>query len=115
MSDNAVCRTAPATPGLLNIQFHCTYYLGRVSLDGVEDVDEDEEDGDEQAHPAGDALGVDEEADPADHHEQAGGEVEGDDVETHFPGKHQLEAGNTATRKQLQVTVGGLKKREILG
>ena len=74
------------------------FYLGWVSLDGVEDVDEDEEDGDEETHPARDALGVDEEADPADDDEEAGGEVEGDDVEAGFPGQHQLEASNTATK-----------------
>ena len=76
------------------------FYLGWVSLDGVEDVDEYEEDGDEETHPARDALGVDKEADPADDDEEAGGEVEGDDVEADFPGQHQLEASNTATSKR---------------
>ena len=80
------------------------FYLGWVSLDGVEDVDEDEEDGDEETHPARDALGVDKEADPADDDEEAGGEVEGDDVEADFPGQHQLEASNTATSKQVSNT-----------
>ena len=80
------------------------FYLGWVSLDGVEDVDEDEEDGDEETHPARDALGVDKEADPADHDKEAGREVEGDDVEADFPGQHQLEASNTATSKQVSNT-----------
>ena len=78
------------------------FYLGWVSLDGVEDVDEDEEDGDEETHPARDALGVDKEADPADDDEEAGGEVEGDDVEADFPGQHQLEASNTETKSSQQ-------------
>ena len=78
------------------------FYLWWVSLDGVEDVDEDEEDGDEETHPAGDALGVDKEADPADHDEEAGREVEGDDVEADFPGQHQLEASNTETKSSQQ-------------
>ena len=36
--------------------------LWTVGLYGVVDVDEDQEDGDQQGHPAGDDLGVDQEA-----------------------------------------------------
>ena len=59
--------------------------LGRVGLDRVVDVDEDEEEGDQHGHPARDHLGVDQEADPGDDHEEAGGEVVGDDVRHHMP------------------------------
>ena len=57
------------------------------------DVDEDEEEGDEHGHPAGDHLGVDEEADPGDDDKEAGGEVVGDDVEAHLAREDDLEAG----------------------
>ena len=36
------------------VQFGC--HLWRVGLDGVEDVDEDKEDGDEESHPTRDHL-----------------------------------------------------------
>ena len=74
-------------------------HLRRVRLDGVEDVDEDEEDGDEEAHPAGDALRVDEEGDPADDDEEGGGEVVGDHVEGHLPRQHQLKPSNAEVQQ----------------
>ena len=64
--------------------------LGDVGGDGVEDVDEDEEHGDEQRHPAGHDVGGDEEADPGDDDEHAGGEVARDDVVRHLPPQRQL-------------------------
>ena len=39
-----------------------TVYLGTVGLNGVMNVDEDEEDGDQQRHAARDDLGVHQEA-----------------------------------------------------
>ena len=57
------------------------------------DVDEDEEEGDQHRHPAGDHLGVDQEADPGDDDEQSRREVVGDDVEAHLAGEDDLEAG----------------------
>ena len=55
-------------------------HLWSVGGDSVEDVDEDEEEGDEERHAAGDDVRGDEEGDPGDHDEEAGGEVVGDDV-----------------------------------
>ena len=54
--------------------------LRGVWVDVVEDVDEDEEESDEERHAAGHDVGGDEEADPGHHHEQARGQVVGDDV-----------------------------------
>ena len=54
--------------------------LRGVGVDVVEDVDEDEEESDEERHAARHDVGGDEEADPGDHHEQARGQVVGDDV-----------------------------------
>ena len=45
--------------------------LGGVSVDIVEDVDEDEEEGDEQRHAARDDVGWDEEGDPGDQDKEA--------------------------------------------
>ena len=66
--------------------------FGDLAGDAVEDVDEAEEDGDEDSHAAGDALGRHEEADPGDDDEHAGGEVVGDDVERHLASQRQLES-----------------------
>ena len=46
-------------------------HLGGVGGDGVEDVDEDEEEGDEERHPAGDDVHRDEEGNPGDNHNQS--------------------------------------------
>ena len=46
-------------------------HLGGVGGDGVEDVDEDEEEGDEEGHPARDDIHRDEEGDPRNNHKQA--------------------------------------------
>ena len=46
-------------------------HLWSVGGDGVEDVDEDEEEGDEERHPAGDDVHRNEEGDPGDNHEQS--------------------------------------------
>ena len=46
-------------------------HLGGVGGDGVEDVDEDEEEGDQEGHPAGDDVHRDEEGDPGDNHKQS--------------------------------------------
>ena len=43
--------------------------------DAVEDVDEDEEEGDQEPHPARHHLGLDQEADPAGHHEHEARQV----------------------------------------
>ena len=67
--------------------------LWRVGLDGVVDVDEDEEEGDQHRHPAGDHLWVDQEADPRDDDEQSRWEVVGDDVEAHLAREDDLKAG----------------------
>ena len=45
------------------------------SPDTVEDVDEDDEEGDEERHPAGDDLGLDGEGHPRDHDEHQAGQV----------------------------------------
>ena len=66
--------------------------LGDLVGDAVEDVDEAEEDGDEDRHPAGDTLGRHEEADPGHDDEHAGGEVVGDDVEGHLASQCQLKS-----------------------
>ena len=58
------------------------------------DVDEDEEEGDQHGHPAGDHLGVDQEADPGDDDEQSRREVVGDDVEAHLAREDDLEASS---------------------
>ncbi len=47
-----------------------TLGLRGVGGDGVEDVDQHEEERDEEGHPAWDHLRGDHEADPRDHHEQ---------------------------------------------
>ena len=48
-----------------------TFHLWGVGGYGVEDVDEDEEEGDEERHPAGDDVHRDKEGDPGDNHEQS--------------------------------------------
>ena len=45
--------------------------LGGVSVDIVEDVDKDKEEGDEQRHAARDDVGWDEEGDPGDQDKEA--------------------------------------------
>ena len=60
-------------------------HLGYVGGDGVEDVDEDEEDGDEQRHPAGDDGRRHQEGDPGDDDEHARREVVRDDVVGDLP------------------------------
>ena len=47
------------------------FHLWGVGGDGVEDVDEDEEEGDEEGHPAWNDVHRDEEGDPGNNHEQA--------------------------------------------
>ena len=42
-------------------------YLGRISGDVVEDVDENEEEGDEERHPTGNDVWRDEEGNPRHH------------------------------------------------
>ena len=53
---------------------------GRPLADAVEDVDQDEEEGDEKRHPAGHDLRLDEEGHPRDDDEHAGGQVDLDEV-----------------------------------
>ena len=65
--------------------------FGDLAGDAVEDVDEAEEDGDEDSHAAGDALGRHEEADPGHADEHHGGEVVGDDVVRHLAPQRHLE------------------------
>ena len=48
-----------------------TFCLGRVGGDGVEDVDQDEEERDEERHPPGDDIRRNHEADPGHHHKQS--------------------------------------------
>ena len=86
--------------------------LGRVGLDRVVDVDEDEEEGDQHGHPARDHLGVDQEADPGDDHEEAGGEVVGDDVEAHLAREDDLEAGRAVVHPDRHV-VGVLRPQRL--
>ena len=78
-------------------------HLRGVCLDGVVDVDEDEEECDQHRHPPGDHLGVDQEADPGDAHEEAGGEVVGDDVKAHLAREDQLEARRGVVHPQRHV------------
>ena len=46
-------------------------HLGGVGGDGVEDVDQDEEEGDQEGHPTGDHVHRDQERDPRHDHKQA--------------------------------------------
>ena len=68
--------------------------LGDVGGDGVEDVDEDEEHGDEESHPAGHILRGDEEADPGHQHEHGRGQVPRDQVVGDLPPQHHLKPGH---------------------
>ena len=68
--------------------------LGDVGGDGVEDVDEDEEHGDEESHAAGHILRGDEEADPGHQHEHGGGQVPRDQVGGNLPPQHHLKPGH---------------------
>ena len=54
-------------------RWYCRHALsvGRDGSDVVEDVDEDEEEGDQQRHPPGHNLGRDQEAHPRGYHEQS--------------------------------------------
>ena len=52
-----------------------TFCLGRVGGDGVEDVDQDKEERDEERHPPGDDVRRNHEADPRHHHKQACGSM----------------------------------------
>ena len=47
------------------------FHLWGVGGYGVEDVDEDKEEGDEEGHPAGDDVHGDKEGNPGDNHEQS--------------------------------------------
>ena len=62
-----------------------------VAGDAIEDVDKDEEDSDEDGHPARNTLRRHEEADPGDNDEHTGGEVVGHNVVGHLPVQRQLE------------------------
>ena len=68
--------------------------LGDVGGDGVEDVDEDQEHGDQQRHAPGHILRGDEEADPGHQHEHGGGQVPGDQVGGNLPPQHHLKPGH---------------------
>ena len=48
-----------------------TFSFRCVSSDGVEDVDKDEKESDEERHPAGDHVGGDDETDPGHNNEQS--------------------------------------------
>ena len=65
-----VLRKAVRTEALILLWWWnlCVWY---AAGDGVEDVDEDEEQGHQQVHPPGDEVGRDEEAGPRDDNEQA--------------------------------------------
>ena len=61
--------------GVDSIQFGQT--RGRsIGPNRVKDIDEDQEEDDEERHPPGDDLGVDDEADPWDENEEAAGNVD---------------------------------------
>ena len=60
--------------------------------DGVEDVDQDQEDGDEEGHPARNDFRGDEEADPGDDDEHSGWKVVGDDVVRDLALERQFES-----------------------
>ena len=61
-----------------------TFCFGDISGDGVEDVDQDEEDGDKQGHPSRDHIRGNQERDPGHHDKHPGGEVTRDDVVRHL-------------------------------
>ena len=50
-------------------------YTWRVVVDNIENVDEAEEDGDEETHPARHHLGGNDEGGPGHDHEQSGGKI----------------------------------------
>ena len=50
------------------------FHLWGVGCDCIEDVDKDEEEGDEEGHPAGDHVHRDEEGDPRHNDKQTWGE-----------------------------------------
>ena len=52
------------------ISSRVTFSFGGVGGDCVEDVDQDEEESDEERHPAGDDVGWDHETYPGDHNKQ---------------------------------------------
>ena len=58
----------------------------------VENIDEDEEEGDEQRHPARDDLGRDEEGDPGDDDEEHARPVDLEDHLVALPAQHHAEA-----------------------
>ena len=70
------------------------HFLGGGNApDAVEDVDEDEEEGDEERHPAGHHLRLDEEGHPRHHHEHARREVhlqEGDEDDNIESGLYKM-------------------------
>ena len=68
----------------LQLQFQQTFCFGDVCGDGVEDVDQDEEDGDQERHPPGDHVRGDQEWDPGHHDKHPGGEIASDDVMRHL-------------------------------
>ena len=90
--------------------------------DAVEDVDEDEEEGDQKPHPARHHLGLDQEADPAGHHEHEARQVhlEINDIEmfcsvfskTSFPHLHQ-ELHLLPLQPDLDATRGVRAAREV--
>ena len=55
---------------------------------------QNEEEGDEERHPALYVLAGDEEGGPADHYEERAGQVVGDHVVRHAPRQHHLEPGH---------------------
>ena len=69
-------------------------HVGRVVGDGVEDVDQHEEQRDEHGHPPGDHLRRDEEGGPGHHHEEPRGEVVHVQVLEVVPVEADLHAGD---------------------
>ena len=66
--------------------------LSLFSRGGVEHVDEDEAEGDEEDDPSGHNVGRDEEGDPGHGDEHGGGQVDGEDEGAEGPRQLHLEA-----------------------
>ena len=71
----SIAVTAPSAFGVKMVKICKTRYkifhLWDVGDDGVEDVDQDKEEGDEEGHPARDDVHRDEKGNPGDNHKQS--------------------------------------------
>ena len=78
-------------------------YLRSMRPRRVGEIDQHEYEGDEQGHPPGHDLGVDEERDEGDRGQEEGGQEEGQDEREETPRKADPEAGPRVAN----VPVGG--------